>query len=113
MDIINKSVNSKISNSSKNGFFDTLSNYEGLVIFLGFLLVIIVAIVVSVLYQQFDSFRTSVVFNNINAVFLGLIFMYVAYSYMDEKIKLFGISFDMGLLLFLSMAIFIIFVLGD
>lgn len=111
MDVINKSLNSK--SVGKTGFLDYISNYESLVIFIGFSLVIIVAIVVSVLYQQVDNVRTSVVFNNINAVFLGLIFMYVTYVFMDEKFKIFGISIDMGLLLFLSMAVFIIFVLGD
>lgn len=108
MDIINKS---NISN--KSDFFNYISNYESLVIFLGFFIILIIAIVISVFFQQYDSIRSSVVFNNINAVFLGLFFMYIVYVFMNEKFQIFGITIDMGLFLFISLAIFIIFILGD
>ena len=65
----------KNSNSSGGsglkGLINELFKYDSLIIFGGFGMVILVSIFITVLYEQADSMRHNVLFNNALAVGMG------------------------------------------
>ena len=90
-------------------FFD---GKEVLLVFtmLGFL--VIFAIIISGLYQNVSTERENVLFTQFNTILIAIIFVYIVLKFMGEKMTVLGKEFDIGLLLYISVVIFIIFVLG-
>lgn len=84
-----------------------------LVVFGGFAIVILGAILITIFYDQTDSMRGNVLFNNILAVCMGIFFIYLVFTFMGQYITILQVRIDFGLILFLSLGVFIIFVLGD
>ena len=107
----------KINNKTSNSYFANIVNwlfkYDYLFIFFGFGIIMIAAILFTVIYEEADNMRHYVLFNNILAVVVGIFFIYLVFTFMGQNISLFGFNIDFGLILFLCMGIFIIFVLGD
>ena len=93
--------------------FLTLQNYPSLFIFLLFTAIIIFAIIITVLFEQSSSIRNNVLFNNGFAILAAIFFAYIIFKFMDQKITIFQYSIDIGLILFLTIGIFIIFIIGD
>jgi hypothetical protein len=106
-------------NNNKNsyGYLTNIINwifkYDYLVIFIGFGIVILASILLTVVYEETENMRHVVLFNNILAVIVGFFFLYLVFTFMGQNIKILGYNIDFGLILFLTLGIFIIFVLGD
>jgi len=108
------SVNT-ISNASKspNKIVDFITSYETLVVFGGFGSVIILTIILTGIFQSGPRVRDSVLYNAFGALLLAAIFVYVIYRFIGNKVTILGSSFDFGMIIYASIVLFIMFVLGN
>ena len=106
-------TNTNINTSWSYSIMKFITKYDSLFIISGVIFLILIAILISAFFQQAKSYRHNVLFNNGLAIIMGIFFVYLVLSFMGHQVKFFMFSFDFGLLLFLTMAIFVIFVLGD
>jgi len=97
-------------------FWDTLSAFGAnnplFVIIGGIFTLFAVVIVINGLFQQSDNFRDNSVFNNLNSIIIGFGFVYLVLKFMGEKVRILGRDFEVGLLLYITITIFILFILG-
>ena len=91
---------------------DFFSNHSFLTVVFGFIILVLIAVVISAKYDNVGATRQNVVFSNINMILLGLVFAYIIIKFAGEKVDFFGKSFDMGLFLYIGIVFFIAFVLG-
>ena len=105
--------NSSNTSSGVKSFINGLFKYDYLVIFGGFGIVFLSAILITILYDQTDSMRNNVLFNNLLAVCMGIFFIYLVFTFMGQYITILKVRIDFGLILFISLGVFIILVLGD
>ena len=107
-----------LSNNSTSGggfksFINGLLKYDSFIVFGGMGLVVLSSILITVFYEEVDNMRTNVLFNNALAVAMGIFFIYLVFNFMGQNITIFQVKIDLGLLLFLTLGIVIVFVLGD
>jgi hypothetical protein len=106
------SSKSKSKNTSKS-FLDILLEYESIVVFGGLGLSIIVIIVLTGMFQTGPSQRESIVFNAAGALFMGIGFIYIILTFMGSKVNILGEQLDIGMLIYIVIVLFIMFVLGN
>ena len=112
--LIKNSNSSNIRGGSGiKAFINSLLEYDAFIVFGGFGMVILTAIMISVLYEEADNMRHNVLFNNAMAILMGFLFIYLIFTFMGQNITIFQVKIDLGLLLFLTLGIVIVFVLGD
>jgi hypothetical protein len=105
--------NNKISKNNKSGgIFDFILRNEMLFIGIAFFAMIIISVIVAGMYQNVPEERQNVAFNQINLILLSLVFIYVIFTFMGQNIIIFGESFDMGMILYVAIVMFIMFILG-
>jgi hypothetical protein len=90
-----------------------IARHDSALIFLGFFCVVLFAIVMTVLFQQVDHLRQNVLFNNAIAIICGAVFIFIVFKFAGENVTILGKTIDLGLILFLGIGIFIVFILGD
>lgn len=101
------------SSGSSNSIFNKLLQYDNFIVFGGFGFVILGSILITVLYEQSYNMRHNVLFNNTLAIVCGFSFIYLIFKFMGQQVKILQFEIDLGLLLFLTLGIFVVFVLGD
>lgn len=106
--------NNKIGKNSNSGggIFDFILRNEMLFIGIAFFAMIIVSVIVAGMYQNVPEERQNVAFNQFNLILLSLVFIYIIMTFMGQNIEIFGESFDMGMLLYIAIVMFIMFILG-
>ena len=109
----NMANNSKIGkNSNSGGIFDFILRNEMLLIGITFFAMIIVSVIVAGMYQNVPEERQNVAFNQFNLILLSLVFVYVIMTFMGQNIEIFSETFDMGMILYVAIVMFIMFILG-
>jgi len=109
----NMANNSKIGkNSNSGGIFDFILRNEMLLIGIAFFAMIIVSVIVAGMYQNVPEERQNVAFNQFNLILLSLVFVYVIMTFMGQNIEIFSETFDMGMILYVAIVMFIMFILG-
>ncbi len=103
----------KISQGSKGSFLDWATQYESLVIFGGFFLVIFATIVLAGIFQAGPAVRDNVLYNSFGALVMGGAFIYVIFSFMGNQVNILGKQLDVGMIIYISIVLFVIFVLGN
>lgn len=102
-----------IKSKQESGIFDFLLKNEMLLIIVGFFALVMIAVIVAGMYQkQPGDDRDYVAFNQFNLIILSLCFVYIIFTFMNDKIDLFGKTFDMGMILYIAIVMFIMFILG-
>lgn len=110
---MNSNISSKISKNNNNGgIFNFILKNEMLFIGIAFFAMIMVAVIVAGMYQNVPEERQNVAFNQFNLILLSLVFIYVIFTFMGQTIDIFGETFDMGMLLYVAVVMFIMFILG-
>ena len=110
----NSLTNSK-SNISKNkskSFIDILLEYESIVVFGGLGCAILGIIILSGLFHAGPSQRDSVVFNSAGALVMGVGFIYIVITFMGSEINIYGNKIDIGMIIYVAIVLFVMFVLG-
>ena len=103
----------KTSSSSKGGFIDWVTNYEALVIFGGFIGVFAITIIFTGIFQAGDVVRTNVLYNTIGALFMTFAFIYTIFNFMGSQIIILGKSIDAGMIIYVAIILFVMFVFGN
>ena len=110
-----KNKNSKNSSSgdgSTGGFWDIISNNEGLFMFVLLIGTVIGAIILSGLFISGPTVRDNLLFNAAGAIGMGILFVYIIFKFLGAKIRLLGVTVDVGLTIYVLIVCFVIFVLG-
>ncbi len=114
MDTVNsyKPPPKKVS-GSRGSFLDWITQYESLVIFGGFFAVIMGTIVLAGIFQASDTYRPNVLYNAFGAFLMGGVFIYIIFTFMGEQIDILGKRIDVGMIIYISIVLFVIFVFGN
>ena len=113
---MNTPINTRISkttSSSKGGLLDFITNYESLVIFGGFAFVFMVSIVFTGVFQAGDVVRTNLLYNCIGAFGMAFGFIYIIFTTMGSQLIILGAPIDTGMIIYVSIILFIMFVFGN
>ena len=84
----------KISHGSKGSFLDWVTQYESLVIFGGFFFVILATVILAGIFEAGPAVRDNVLYNAFGAFLMGATFIYVIFSFMGNKVSIFGKQLD-------------------
>jgi hypothetical protein len=107
-----KPLNNNVKMNNNGGIFDYILKNEFLLLVFGFIAMVGVAVVVAVLYEKQPEDRESVAFTQFNLILLGLGFIYIIITFMGQTINILGKTFDMGMILYIAIVMFIMFMLG-
>jgi hypothetical protein len=108
-------INTRITKTptGSKGMIDSITNYESLVIFGGFGFVFMVTIIFTGIFQAGDVVRTNLFYNVIGALMMSLAFIYVIFSTMGSQIIILGKSIDAGMIVYIAIILFVMFVFGN
>jgi hypothetical protein len=111
------SATGKVSGAGKSsGGSDLISwitQYDSLVVFGGFGALIVLTVLYTGLFHAGPVVRTNVLFNAAMAVLMSFGFIWVIFHFMGAKITIMGKSFDIGMIIYIFIVFFVIFVLGN
>ena len=98
---------------SNGGLISWLTQYDSLVIFSFFGLAVISTIILTGLFQAGPVVRTNLLFNAICAIALAVVLVMLIFRFMGSQIVIFGMPFDVGMVVYIFIVCFVIFVLGN
>ena len=101
------------SHTKGKSFMDRILEYESVVIFGGFGCAILGIIVLTGIFQSGPTQRDSVLFNAAGAMFMALGFIYLIFKYMGNQVVILGNQIDIGMVIYIAIVLFVIFVLGN
>ena len=100
--------------SNKQGsFIDWITQYESLVVFGGFGIAIMAVIILNGMFQAGDPVRQNLLYNAMGAFALAVGFIYLIFSFMGSNVVIMGKTIDTGMIVYISIVLFVIFVLGN
>ena len=106
----------KISNTNKkssNGIISFITQYDSLVIFGGLLISILLTIIFAGIFVAGPVVRDSILYNAAGAFLLSFILIYIIFKFMGHHVVILGKRFDFGMILYILIILFIIFILGN
>ena len=109
----NTSKKTGSSGSAIGGFMALISQFDSLVIFGGFFVAIIGTIILAGLFQAGDTVRTNLLFNAAGAVGMAFLFIYIIFKFMGEKLVILGRPFDVGMVIYIAIIIFVMLIFGN
>jgi hypothetical protein len=98
---------------SDSGLLFWLSQYDSLVIFGGFGILVLVTIILTGLFHAGPIVRTNLLFNAAGGLLMGFAFIFIILRFMGAKIVILGKSFDVGMIVYIFIVCFVIFILGN
>jgi hypothetical protein len=99
--------------NSKSGLISWITQYDSLVIFSMFSIAIITTIIFTGIFHAGPVVRTNLLFNAIGGIILAIVFIWLIFRFMGSNIVIFGKSFDVGMVVYIFIVCFVIFVLGN
>ena len=90
-----------------------LMQYESVVVFGGFGCAVILVIILTGIFQAGPIVRNNVLYNSIGAICMALGFIYVILTFMGRQVIMFGTPIDIGMILYVAIVLFVMFVLGN
>jgi len=103
----------KIVSKSSGSFMNWVTQYESLVIFGGFGLVVLITIILTGIFQAGPVVRDNVLYNAFGAMIMAGAFIYIIFSFMGSQIIILGKPIDVGMVIYISIVLFVIFVFGN
>jgi hypothetical protein len=108
--------NSKHTKQSQSintgGFWDIISNNEGVFMFIILIVTILVGIILTGLFQSGPTIRNNLLFNAAGAIGMAIFFIFIIFRFLGARIVLLGVTVDIGLIIYILIVCFVIFVLG-
>jgi hypothetical protein len=101
------------SSSASSDLISWITQYDSLVVFGGFGGLIVLTVLYTGLFHAGPVVRTNVLFNAAMAVLMSFGFIWVIFHFMGAKITIMGKSFDIGMIIYIFIVFFVIFVLGN
>jgi hypothetical protein len=107
--------NTSIKKQSKRGssFIELITQYESLVVFGGFGCAIILVIMLTGIFQAGPVVRDNVLYNAIGAMFMAFGFIYIIFAFMGKQVIILNEQVDVGMIIYVAIVLFVMFVLGN
>jgi hypothetical protein len=111
--IIKPSSSASSANGNRGGLIDWVTQYDSLVVFGGLGLMIFLTVLYTGLFQAGPIVRTNVLFNAAMAMIMSGAFIWVIFHFMGAKLVIFGYPIDIGMIIYITIVFFVMFVLGN
>ena len=98
---------------SAGSFFNWITQYESLVIFGGFGIVILITVILTGIFQAGPVVRDNLLYNTFGAFIMAGAFIYIIFSFMGSHIVILGKPLDVGMVIYIAIVLFVIFVFGN
>jgi len=98
---------------SDKGLISLITQYDSLVIFGGFIVVVLAVIILTGLFHAGPIVRTNLLFNAVGGLLMGFAFIWIILQFMGAKIVILGKSFDIGMVVYIFVVCFVMFILGN
>jgi len=106
--------NSSIKKTPQSmSMIEWLMQYESVVVFGGFGCAVILVIILTGIFQAGPIVRTNVLYNSIGAICMAFGFIYIIFTFMGRQVIIFGTTIDIGMILYVAIVLFVMFVLGN
>jgi hypothetical protein len=99
--------------SHSGGLVSWLTQYDSLVVFSIFGIAVMSTIILTGLFQAGPVVRTNLLFNAAGGIAMAIGFIYLIFRFMGSQIVIFGMPFDVGMVVYIFIVCFVIFVLGN
>ena len=111
----NKKNSKKYNNSTNNSksLLDLILEYESVVVFGGLGIVVLSTIILTGLFESGPGQRETILFNAAGALLMGVGFIYLIITFMGAKVSFFGAEFDIGMIIYVVIVLFVMIVLGN
>jgi hypothetical protein len=106
-------VTNSTNKKSNSGIISFITQYDSLVIFGGLLIAILLTIIFAGIFVAGPVVRDSLLYNAAGAFLISFIFIYVIFKFMGHHIVILGKRLDFGMILYILIILFIIFILGN
>ena len=105
----------KKNNNDKGGggLIDWITQYESLVIFGGLGCLVVITIVLAGMFDAGPIVRQNVLYNAVGAICMAIGFIYLIFAFMGEEVVILGESVDMGMVIYIAIVLFVMFVMGN
>ena len=107
------SSNTIIKQNKNDSILSWLSQYDTLVVFGGFFITTIITIILTGLFHAGDSVRTNVLFNFICGFIMSFVFIWLIFKFMGSNIVFFGKTIDFGMIVYIFIVLFVVFIFGN
>jgi len=108
---IKKNADSGANN--KGGLIDFIFKYDSLVIFGGLIVAILATIIFTGLFVAGPIIRDNLLYNAAGSMLMAFLFIYLILKFMAETIVIFGAKVDFGMILYISIIFFIMFMFSN
>ena len=98
---------------SGGGFIDWITQYETLVIFGSLGCLIVITIILTGMFEAGPIVRQNVLYNAVGSICMAIGFIYIIFAFMGENITILGNTIDMGMVIYIAIVLFVMFVLGN
>jgi hypothetical protein len=108
------SNNVSLKKSQQNmSLIDWITQYDSLVVFGGFGLAIVGVIVFTGIFQAGPGVRDNVLYNALGAIVMAIGFVYIIFKFMGNQVIILGNQVDIGMIIYVAIVLFVMFVLGN
>jgi len=87
--------------------------YESLVVFGGFGCAVVLVIILTGIFQAGPVVRSNILYNSLGSLGMAFGFIYIIFKFMGNQVIILGKKIDIGMILYLAIVLFIMFVLGN
>ena len=101
------------SAGNNGSFISWITQYESLVVFGGFGIAVMAAIILTGIFQAGPPIRANVLYNAFGAFALAAIFIYMIFNFMGSNVVILGKTIDTGMIIYVAIVVFVIFVMGN
>ena len=108
------SNNVSLKKSQQNmSLIDWITQYDSLVVFGGFGLAIMGIILFTGIFQAGPVVRKNVLYNALGAMVMAIGFIYIIFNTMGSQIIILGTPVDAGMIVYVAIILFVMFVFGN
>lgn len=114
-----QSTNTSLKHTTANiphkgsSFMDWITQYESLVVFVGFGIAVTGTVILTGIFQAGPERRDNVLYNACGAMAMAIGFIYLIFAFMGSTIVILGQTIDIGMIVYIAIVLFIMFVLGN
>lgn len=106
-------VTRKKHNNDSGGLIDWITQYDSLVIFGGLGCLVLITIVLAGMFDAGPVVRQNVLYNAVGGICMAMGFIYLIFAFMGEEVIILGEKIDMGMVIYIAIVLFVMFVLGN
>ncbi len=107
------SSNTNLKSKVQPNTISWISQYDSLVIFGGFSIAIIGTIIFTGVFHAGDSVRSNLLFNSICGLGMAVLFIWLIFKFMGSQIVVFGKTIDVGMIVYVAIVLFVVFIFGN